>query len=113
METEGRTSLNDILNAASLLNEFTFGKTYSDYRNEPLLRSATERQFGIIGEAMSRLARIDEPTAIRITDYHQIISFRNVLIHEYDFVDNNTVWQILQHKLPVLVFEVAALLEEE
>jgi uncharacterized protein with HEPN domain len=62
---------------------------------------------------MSRLARIYEPTAIRITDHQQIISFRNVLIHEYDSVDNNTVWQMLQHKLPVLVFEVEALLKEE
>ena len=112
METEGRTSLNDVLNAASLLNEFTFGKTYSDYGNDPLLRSATERQFEIIGEAISRLAKVDEPTAARITDYRQFISFRNVLIHDYDSVDNNTVWQILQHKLPVLVFEVEALLKE-
>lgn len=62
---------------------------------------------------MSRLARIDEPTAIRITDHQQIISFRNVLIHEYDSVDNNTVWQMLQHNLPVLVFEVEALLKAE
>lgn len=113
METEARTCLNDILNAASLLNEFSFGKTYSDYRNEPLLRSATERQFGIIGDAMSRLAKVDEPTAIRITDYQQIISFRNVLIHEYDSVDNSVVWYILHHKLPTLVLEVHALLQEE
>ena len=113
METEGRTSLNDILNAASLLNNFTFGKTYSDYSNEPLLRSATERQFGIIGEAISRLARIDEPTAALITDYRRIISSRNVLIHDYDSVDNQIVWNALQNRLPVLVLEVEVLLKEE
>ena len=113
MQPEIRRCLDDVLNAAGMLNEFTDGKTYSDYGNDPLLRSATERQFEIIGEAISRLARIDEPTAARITDYQHIISFRNVLIHEYDSVENNTVWQILQHKLPVLVFEVEALLRED
>lgn len=113
METEARTCLNDVLHAAGALHEFTFGKTFADYMDDLLLRSATERQFGIIGEAISRMARVDEPTAARITDYQQVISFRNVLIHEYDSVDNNAVWQILQHKLPTLVFEVEALLKEE
>lgn len=113
MQPEIRQYLNDILDAASLLNNFTTGKSFADYTSDPLLRSATERQFGIIGEAISRLARIDEPTAARITDYRRIISFRNVLIHEYDSVENQVVWDALQYRLPVLVFEVEALLRED
>ena len=113
MQPEIRQYLNDILDAASLLNNFTTGKSFVDYTSDPLLRSATERQFEIIGEAISRLARIDEPTAARITDYQQIISFRNILIHEYDSVENQVVWDVLQTWLPVLVFEVEALLREE
>ena len=113
METEARTCLNDVLYAAGMLNEFTDGKTYSDYGDDPLLRSATERQFGIIGEAISRLAKVDEPTATRITDYRRIISFRNILIHDYDSVENRVVWNALQSRLPVLVFEVEALLKED
>ena len=113
METEARACLNDVLDAAGALHEFTFGKTFADYIDDHLLRSATERQFGIIGEAISRLSKIDEPTANRITDYRRIISFRNILIHEYDSVDNQVVWNALQYTLPVLVLEVEALLKEE
>ena len=113
METEARACLNDVLNATRLLNEFTFGKTYSDYVDDPLLRSATERQFGIIGEAISRMSKIDEPTTARITGYRRIISFRNILIHEYDAVENRVVWDVLQRDLPILVLEVHTLLQEE
>ena len=113
MRPDTRRCLNDVLNATGLLNDFTFGKTLSDYGDDPLLRSATERQFGIIGEAISRLARIDEDTAARITGYRRIISFRNVLIHDYDSVDNQIVWNALQYRLPVLVLEVEELLEED
>ncbi len=112
METEARTCLDDVINAARILNEFTDGKNYLDYANEPLLRSATERQLSIVGEAISRLARTDEPTATRITDYRQIISFRNILIHDYDAVEDQVVWFILRQKLPILVLEVLALLRE-
>ena len=31
METEARTCLNDVLYAAGMLNEFTAGKTFSEY----------------------------------------------------------------------------------
>ena len=113
MQPDVRRCLNDVLDAAGLLNDFTFGKTLSDYGGDPLLRSATERQFGIIGEAISRLAKVDEATAARITDYRRIISFRNILIHDYDSVDNQIVWNALQYRLPVLLLEVEALLKEE
>ena len=113
MHPEIRRYLNGLLDAAILLNNFTTGKSFADYTSDPLLRSATERQFGIIGEAISRVARIDESTASRITEYQRIISFRNILIHRYDTINDRIVWSALQSRLPVLVFEVEELLREE
>ena len=102
MGTEVRTCLNDVLNADGMLNEFTVGRTYSDYEDDPLFRSAMERQFGITVESISRLAKIDELTAARITGYRRITSFRNILIHEYTSVDNQVVWMRFSIDCPYL-----------
>lgn len=107
-----RRRLYDIQRAARLLVEFTTGKTFSDYTTDPLLRSATERQFGIIGEAVARLANLDPATASRITGHRQIIAFRNILIHDYESVDDEVVWDVLQTKLPTLSLEIQTLLLE-
>jgi len=50
----------DILQACRLLEEFTSGKSLADFERDAMLRSAVERQFEIIGEAL-RLAIREEP----------------------------------------------------
>lgn len=80
---------------------------------DALLRSAVERQFEIIGEALARLARLDETLASRISEYRRIIAFRNILIHGYADVDHHIVWDIIESKLPTLRREVTTLLERE
>ena len=75
--------LYDIAEACRLLEEFTVGKSLADYESDALLRSAVERQFEIIGEAL-RLAIREEPVlAGLITNSSRIIAFRNRLIHGY------------------------------
>ena len=91
---------------------FTSGKTFDAYADDPMLQSAVERQFAIIGEAMTHLARIDLTVAEGISNYRRIIAFRNVLIHGYTDVDDLLVWDVLVTSLPILVREVAALLDE-
>lgn len=76
-----------------------------------MLRSAVERQFEIIGEALARLARLDELLAACISEYRRIIAFRNIMIHGYAQVDDRVVWDIVQSKLPALHREVVALLK--
>ena len=77
-----------------------------------MLRAAVERQFEIIGEALTRLVRLDERLAGRISEYRRIVDFRNILIHGYADVDDRVVWDVVQTKVPVLRREVEALLKE-
>ena len=78
-----------------------------------MLRSAVERQFEIIGEALAQLSRLDPTLASRISEFRRIIAFRNILIHGYAQVDDRIVWDIVETKLQVLRGEVGALLEQE
>ena len=76
-----------------------------------MLRSAVERQFEIIGEALRKLAKDDPETAGRIAEHQRIISFRNILIHGYAEIDDRLVWDILRSKLPKLLEQVESLLD--
>lgn len=53
MQREARTYLYDIQQAAALIAEFTAGRNLDQYLADAMLRSAVERQFEIIGEAMT------------------------------------------------------------
>jgi uncharacterized protein with HEPN domain len=112
MPPETAKLLYDMKNAADRLTRFVAGKTLDHFRNDELLRSAVERQFEIIGEAMSRLLKLDSATAARISDYRRISGFRNALIHGYDHIDDTISWSVIETKLPILRQELDVLLRE-
>jgi uncharacterized protein with HEPN domain len=110
MPHDPRKSLEDIRLAAAFIVATTSGRTLDDYRMDEVLRSAVERKFEIIGEALSRLHKADATLAAQVPEHRQIISFRNVLIHGYDMIDEAVVWHIVQTDLPVLKQRVEQLL---
>ena len=68
MQLEAKKYLYDMQQAAKLLTDFTFAKNFGDYRGDPMLRSAVERQFEIIGEALAKLAKLDPVLGASLTD---------------------------------------------
>jgi uncharacterized protein with HEPN domain len=112
MRLESKKILEDMRRAAELILQFTLDRTLDDYRSDPLLRSGVERQFEIVGEALNRLRKLDQTTAARLSEHQRIIAFRNLLIHGYDIVDDEIVWEVVQLKLPVLQAEIQTLLLE-
>ncbi|MBI5118860.1 DUF86 domain-containing protein [Candidatus Poribacteria bacterium] len=113
MRLEAKKYLEDIRQAAELLQQFTRGKTFHNYIADPLLRSGVERKFEIIGEALNKLSRIAPLVVESITESRRIIAFRNMLIHGYNAIDDKVVWDIVETKLPALAREVEALLANE
>jgi uncharacterized protein with HEPN domain len=77
-----------------------------------MLRSAVERQFEVIGEALSQALRCDPKLGTRISNTARIIAFRNRLIHGYASISNEVVWGVLEANLPTLTREADALLCE-
>lgn len=110
MPLEARKYLYDIQQAIDLIDGFCAGKSFADYQQDPMLRSAVERQFEIVGEAISRLAQLSPELAQRLTEYRRIIAFRNILIHAYATIDDRIVWGVVEGKLPQLREEVKNLL---
>ncbi|GAA2664379.1 MULTISPECIES: DUF86 domain-containing protein [Actinosynnema] len=111
MPRDPRTYLWDARQAVGLLLRFGAGKTFADYRDDPMLRSAVERQFEITGEALNQLRKVDAELAARVPDLNRIVAFRNILIHGYASVDDALVWQTLTDKVPVLEAALRDLLD--
>jgi uncharacterized protein with HEPN domain len=112
MQPKSPKLLDHIRDAAAFIQEVTRGKSVNDFENDRLLRQAVERNLEIIGEAVGRLARDDAATADRITDFRQIIAFRNILIHGYDILDHAIVWRVITNDLSRLEAQVSQLLAE-
>ncbi len=102
--------LEDIRHAAQGIQDFTAGRSLIDYQTNELLRAGVERFYILIGEALSRLEKLDASLANQIADYRKIVGFRNVLVHGYEMIDDEIVWNTIQHHLPVLKQQVEKLL---
>lgn len=100
--------LSDILMAIDLIEKFTVDVTdFNSYQNDLKTQSAVERQLAIVGESLNQLKKINP--ALNIENDHQIIGFRNRLVHAYDSIDNSIVWAILNRHLKKLKEEIQAL----
>lgn len=110
MDAETKAALYDIQLACQLIIDFVKGNTFSDYQSSPMMKSAVERQFITIGEALNRAIRQSPELNQQITDTRRIINFRNVLTHGYSSISDAVVWEVVQSGLPRLFEETAALL---
>ena len=110
MKDETLKHLHDIREAASAICRFVSEKTFDDYMVDELLRSGVERKFEIIGEALNRI-RDDDPGMLEnIREYRSIVSFRNILTHGYDSIDDRVVWGIIEEDLDSLLEDAERLI---
>jgi len=112
MPREARALPLDILRATELLEHGTRGFDLTRFRQEAWVQSAAERQLIIIGAAVRRIRELDPEIAARLSDSRSIVGFRNVLIHSYEQIDVEIVWQAIQTRVPRLRAEVEGLLSD-
>jgi uncharacterized protein with HEPN domain len=112
MQPDVKKFLFDVQTAGMALQEFLEGKTFADYVDSDFLRSAVERKLMIIGEAVGRIIRIDPELEQKLQQARKVVDFRNILVHGYSAIENETVWGILQKDLPVLNRQVTDLLRQ-
>jgi uncharacterized protein with HEPN domain len=90
----------------------TAGKTRADLDADRQLNLALVRLLEIVGEAASR-ATEDERRLCPALPWAQIVGLRNRLIHGYDAVDFDVLWQIVKDDLPKLIVELEPVLGED
>jgi uncharacterized protein with HEPN domain len=112
MERDPRGFLWDACTSADAIARFVGGRSLQDYRSDEMLRAAVERHLEIIGEALSRLAKVSPLLAGRVPDLADAIAMRNILIHGYARIDDDVVWRTASEDVPALRKAIAALLDD-
>lgn len=112
MDVDAAKLVWDAQQALLRIERFIQGRDFAAYQRDELLRSAVERQFEILGEALNQLSRVDADTAGKIPELPRIVAFRNILIHGYASVDDRLVWGVIENQLVPLLGVVATLLAE-
>lgn len=105
-------SLYDVMDSGRAIQGWCAGRNYADYVEDRQFRRAVEREFEIIGEALTRFARVAPEQAGKVGELPRIIGFRNRIIHGYDAIDHAAVWGVISGHLPRLLQEIEVLLND-
>jgi uncharacterized protein with HEPN domain len=109
MSIDEKKLLTDIPNSIISTNEHLEGRRdFSEYKTNKTKRRAVERELEIIGEAVSKLLKINP--SIGISYARQIVDLRNKVIHAYDNVNNVVIWNVIMNHIPLLQKESEQLL---
>jgi uncharacterized protein with HEPN domain len=110
MDNEIKKYLFDIQESIESIETYLGDKRdYNEYLSNKMLRRAVEREFEIIGEAMTKLDKLSPE--IPISSKKQIINMRNRVIHGYDKIDNEIVWGTIVRHIPILKTEIETLMK--
>ena len=85
-----------------MAREFVAGIALIDYSADKMRRSAVERQLEILGEACSRLAKLEPALMGSVVNLKLAIDLRNRIIHGYDSVDDEIVYFTVTEDLDAL-----------
>lgn len=102
--------LTDIIQAAKQIQVFIQGVNKVQFNNSSLIQSAVIRQFEIIGEATKRLSEKFKSEHPEIP-WKKIAGMRDILIHAYDHVDIDEIWNAAETSIPALVKQIKPLIQ--
>jgi uncharacterized protein with HEPN domain len=94
--------LQDIIEAAKLAAGYVASQTREEFNRDIEKQDAVIRRLEIIGEASRRLSE-EIKAAYPEVPWRKMIGMRNIIIHEYDDVDMNVVWETAKDWLPELI----------
>jgi uncharacterized protein with HEPN domain len=100
--------LEDLEEAALKIQRRTLGVSFEEFVANDLLYDAVVRNLEVIGEAAKGIPAEVRSRAPSV-DWRRIAGLRDVLAHAYFAIDNETLWDIVQNKIPELLAQVARL----
>ncbi len=111
-QDKDRIRLQHMLDHATEAMQMTCGRARADLDTQRQLNLSLVRLLEIVGEAATR---VSEPTRRFHPEiaWQEIAGLRNRLVHGYDEVDFDILWDIIQLDLPPLIATLTSILGQK
>jgi len=104
--------LADMRDAARKIERYVADRDRAAFLADEMAFDATMRNLEILGEAVKGI-----PAAIRTRypeiNWRGVAGFRNVLAHAYFAVDEDTLWDIVTNKVPLLLAQLEQIPDDQ
>ncbi|MGH7968278.1 MAG: HepT-like ribonuclease domain-containing protein [Limisphaerales bacterium] len=100
------------MDSARAIRSYLAGVSREQFEANSEKQDAVIRRYAVMGEAARHLS----PAILKALGdlpWRQITGMRNILVHDYDDVDEATLWDTAQNDLPALILRLEAHLAQE
>ena len=107
---DDRFYLLHVAECISKVEEYVAGGQDS-FMETTLIQDAVLRNLQILGESAGRIS-VEARAKYPDVDWRGIIGLRNVIVHDYLGVTLIRIWEVIEHNLPILKYQVEAMLRD-
>jgi len=104
-EHDDAVSLRHMLDTAREAATLARGQSHEELKNNRLLQLGLTRLVEVVGEAANRVS-LETRAKYPAIPWAQIVGMRNRLIHGYDVLDWDLLWDTISDDLPPLIAEL-------
>lgn len=105
MQKDDATRIKHIVDAGREILTFVKGFSKKDIQKDRILSLALVKEIEIIGEAASKISD-EKRKQLSDIPWKAIIGMRNRLIHAYDDIDMDVLWDTIVGDIPQLIKEL-------
>ena len=105
-------SVNHMLNHAREAQALVVGRSRADLDTDRTLAMLLTHLMEIFGEASARIPR-DFRENHPGFDWQEAVDFRNVLIHQFDTISYDIIWEAVQDEMPALIRRLESIAQRE
>ena len=106
-----RMRLQDILDAIQTIESYTVS-SYEEFLEDYKTQNAILYSLIIVGEAASRISEDYKEEHLEVP-WSAMIGTRNIIVHGYDHVKLQIVWEIIQRDLSSLRSQIEEIIEDK
>ncbi len=92
----------DMIQAGEKVRRYLADVSFEVFLRDEILTDAVGRNLTILGEAARRVSDAFKLAHPEIP-WRKIIALRNILVHEYEDINPEDIWEIVSVHLPVLL----------